>query len=72
MRVIREAIDDDVTEASDDTPKSLGSGVTNQGANIGEVEHVARTDRRRKAEGEWRACDRARDRGAFSVGIHAR
>jgi hypothetical protein len=37
-RVIREAIDDDVSEASDETPKSLGNGVTNQGAGVGSVD----------------------------------
>ena len=33
-RVIREAIDDDVSEASDEAPQSLGSGVTSQGASV--------------------------------------
>ena len=31
-RIIREAIDDDVSEASDEASQSLGSGVTSQGA----------------------------------------
>jgi hypothetical protein len=43
-RVLREAIDDDVSEASDDAPKSLGSGVTNQEASVGEVEPASAND----------------------------
>ncbi|MET0794272.1 MAG: hypothetical protein ABW061_22305 [Polyangiaceae bacterium] len=36
-RVIREAIDDDVSEASDEPPKSLGSGVADYGASDDEA-----------------------------------
>jgi hypothetical protein len=50
-RVIREAIDDDVSEASDEVPKSLGSGVTNQGASVGGVESGSANNSPTKSSG---------------------
>lgn len=50
-RVIREAIDDDVSEASDEAPKSLGNGVTNQGASIGGAESSSANDSPTKSSG---------------------
>jgi len=50
-RVIREAIDDDVSEASDEAPKSLGNGVTNQGASAGGAESGGANDSPTKSSG---------------------
>ena len=50
-RVIREAIDDDVSEASDEAPKSLGNGVTNQGASVGGAEPSIANDSPTKSSG---------------------
>jgi hypothetical protein len=50
-RVIREAIDDDVSEASDEAPKSLGNGVTNQGASVGGAESSSANDSPTKSSG---------------------
>ena len=50
-RVIREAIDDDVSEASDEAPKSLGNGVTNQGGSAGGAEPSGANDSPTKSSG---------------------
>jgi hypothetical protein len=50
-RVIREAIDDDVSEASDEVPKSLGNGVTNQGASADGAESGGANDSPTKSSG---------------------
>ena len=49
--VIRDAIDDDVSEASDEAPKSLGNGVTNQGASVGGAEPSSGNDSPTKSSG---------------------
>ncbi len=50
-RVIREAIDDDVSEASDEAPKALGNGTTNQGTSVGGVDSGSASESPTKSSG---------------------
>ena len=50
-RVIREAIDDDVSEASDEAPKSLRNGATSQGASVVGAEPSSGRDSPTKSSG---------------------